>query len=45
MISPQQKGVFLLAVDFWLKPEYWPGATKGRFNLARRKKTKRISIR
>ena len=37
--SRQQKGVFLLVVDFWLmKPEFWPGATKGEFNLARRKK-------
>ena len=35
----QRKGVFLLVVDFWLmKPECWPGATKGEFNLARRKK-------
>jgi len=37
--SRQQKGVFLLVIDFWyMKPEYWPGATKGEFNLARRKK-------
>ena len=36
----QQKGVFLLVVDFWhVKPEYWPGATKGEFSLARRKKS------
>jgi len=42
--SRQRKGIFLLVVDFWLtKPEYWPGATKGEFNLARRKK--RISLR
>jgi len=40
--SRQRKGVFLL-VDFWLmKPKCWPGATKGEFNLARRKK--RISL-
>jgi len=24
---------------------YWPGATKGEFNLARKKKTKRIFTR
>jgi len=37
--SRQQKGVLLLVIDFWyMKPEYWPGATKGEFNLARRKK-------
>jgi len=37
--SRQQKGVFLLVVDFWfMKPKCWPGATKGEFNLARRKK-------
>jgi len=42
--SRQRKGVFLLIVDFWfMKPEFWPGATKGEFNLARRKK--RISLR
>jgi len=35
----QQQRIFLLVVDFWyVKPEYWPGATKGEFNLARRKK-------
>jgi len=42
--SRQQKGVFFLVVDFWLmKPKCWSGATKGEFNLARRKK--RISLR
>jgi len=42
--SWQEKGAFLLVVDFWhLKSEYWPGTTKGEFNLARRKK--RICVR
>jgi len=37
--SRQQKGVFLLVVDFWhIEPEYWPGTTRGEFNLVRRKK-------
>jgi len=39
MLVGSNKGVFLLVVDFWhMKPECWPGATKGEFNLARRKK-------
>ena len=42
--SRQQKGVFLLVVDFWhIKPEYWPGAMKSKINLAKRKK--RICVR
>jgi len=42
----QQKEYFsLLSNSGYVKPEYWPGATKGESNLARRKKTKRISTR
>ena len=37
-INRQQKGVFLLIVVFWhMKPEYWPEATKGEFNLEQKK--------
>jgi len=41
----KKKYFFLLSIPGYVKPEYWPGATKGEFNLARRKKTKRISTR
>jgi len=42
--QPAVKGVFLLVADFWLyEARIWPGTTKGKTNLARRKKTKRIS--
>jgi len=41
----QQKYFSLLSISGYVKPEYWPEATKGEFSLARRKKTKKISTK